>query len=133
MIGYTLRSWIYPILWMAIILVLSSLPGWFSEPIQRVLGNRVPFLIFSDSMAHFVGYVVLGVLLYNALHATCSRRSLDWLLFMVLLVGMAFALLEEAYQLLIPQRAFQVVDILVDFMGIISVCGYVNMKMERER
>lgn len=85
-------------------------------------------------MAHFVGYVVLGVLLYNALRATTSqRRSLDWLLFMVLVVGMSFALFEEAYQVLIPQRSFQVVDILVDFMGIISVCGYVNMKMERGR
>ena len=52
---------------------------------------------------------------------------------MVLLVGMVFAILAEAHQFLIPQRGFQVVDLLVDFMGLISVCGYINMKMERRR
>ena len=133
-IGYTLMSWIPAILWMAIIIVPSSMPGWFFEPIQRSLGYKDLSLIFSDPMAHFMEYVVLGVLLYNALRdTTFQRRSLDWLLFMVLLVGMVFAIFDEAHQFLIPQRGFQVMDLLVDFMGLISVCGYINMKMERSR
>ena len=101
MIGYTLRSWIAAILWMAIILVLSSLPGWFFEPIQRGIGDNGISLVFSDPVAHFGEYVVLGVLLYNALRGTCPRRSLDWLLFMVLLIGMGFAFLDEAHQFLV--------------------------------
>ena len=128
MFGYTLRSWLPTIFWMAIILVLSSMPGWFFEPVQLGLGKRELFLIQLAPMIQFIEYLVLGYMLYNGLRETCSWRDLDWVLSMVLLVGMAFAFLDEAYQFLMPQRDFQPFDLLVDFMGLISVCGYVNMK-----
>jgi VanZ family protein len=52
----------------------------------------------------------------------------------VLLMTMAFALSDEIHQLFVPGRAFQVIDLIIDFLGLLfGVYLYQRLKIEPQR
>jgi VanZ family protein len=52
----------------------------------------------------------------------------------LLLMTMAFALSDEIHQLFVPGRAFQVIDLIIDFLGILfGVFLYTKLKIEPQR
>ena len=52
----------------------------------------------------------------------------------LLLMTMAFALSDEIHQLFVPGRAFQVIDLIIDFLGILfGVYLYKRLKIEPQR
>jgi VanZ family protein len=52
----------------------------------------------------------------------------------LLLMTMAFALSDEIHQLFVPGRAFQVIDLIIDFLGILfGVYLYQRLKIEPQR
>lgn len=83
---------------MALIIVLSSIPG---EEIPEV-GFE-----FADKLAHFLEYFVLGNLLLFAF----KRRK-------VLLWGVAFGVIDELHQLLIPGRESSLADLAMNVIGL---------------
>ena len=66
--------------------------------------------------AHFSEYAILGALLLQVLRGRRGRG-----LVLTILVGVVFALLDEWRQYHTPGRVFDLMDILVDSLGV--VCG----------
>jgi VanZ family protein len=85
-------------------------------------GSSVPFLgrlplagRGSDKLAHFCEFLVLGYLVRRAV-ATEGRSERRAQLLALILCG-AWALLDEAHQMLVPSRSPEVLDLLADGAG----------------
>jgi VanZ family protein len=97
------RSWLPPLLWAALILVLTSIP---------VPGNVI--VPGGDKTAHVLMYGVLGFL-----SARAARRSsfAPSSLIVVVLAIAVFAAIDEAHQLAIPGRSADRLDWYADVVG----------------
>jgi len=94
--------------WAILILIVSSIPN-LSTP---SLG-----FTFADKVAHFVEYLILGLLVAVAFH----REGRSKPLVTAIIVCCAFGILDELHQALVPGRTADIFDILADFLG--SVAG----------
>ena len=107
--GYRLLPALGLLAWMGLILFLSSrssLPA--DSPTVRWLGQ------YQDEVGHLGEYAVLGMLAYMALRPFLSEGRT----FVVgLAFSMVFALGDEAFQGLIPNRAPEFKDIVLDAVG----------------
>ena len=107
---YRLLSRIALVLWMALILFLSSrssLPA--DSPVVAWLGQ------YQDEVGHLGEYAILGMLAYLSLLPSFGRRR-AWML--SLAFGVVFALADEAFQSTIPNRTAQVTDIIIDVVAV---------------
>ena len=97
------RLWLPPLLWAAIILLLTSIP----------VPERV-YVPGGDKTAHILMYGVLGFLSARAaLRSSWSAPGL-----VVLLLGIVtFAAMDEAHQMLIPGRFADRMDWYADIVG----------------
>ncbi len=107
---------------MAAIFCLSSQSG---EESAETSGFVIGFLDlffkstvaqdFIRTLAHFTEYAVLGSLMYNVIYSFNVKLTP--------LVSIAFSLIyalsDEIHQYFVPERAFQLSDLAVDFGGII--------------
>lgn len=100
-----MEKYILPVTWTLAIFIVSSIPG--SELPEQ------PFPGF-DKFAHFVEYLILGFLWAKAL----GRK-----LFFIILLGIIYGILDEIHQIFVPLREFNIMDILVDSIGV--VCGVI--------
>jgi VanZ family protein len=102
------RPWVVVFIWTAIVLGISSIPNITAPP-------GAPTRL--DLLAHFVEYLVLGLLLSRALLA-----EVPWgrpaIFGVALLLGVGIAVLDEFHQRAIPGRSCDAVDMLADACGI---------------
>lgn len=98
-----MKSYIFPVLWTALISILSSIPGSDLPD--------VPFAGF-DKVAHLGLYLVLGFLWASAVKSK---------FLLTILLGASYGALDEVHQIFVPLRTFSVFDILFDGIGV--VCG----------
>ncbi|MBU5467322.1 VanZ family protein [Virgibacillus sp. MSJ-26] len=127
-------SWIAVILWMALIFYLSHQPssvssGLSSGLLMSIL-NRVEGIIPFEGLdmgtlhhlfrksAHFIAYLILGMLCFNALkksypHAVKSAT-------LAFLICVLYAISDETHQLFIPGRSGEVRDVFIDSLGSIT-------------
>ena len=100
-------AWAPPLVWAGLILVLGHLP----PPIE-------PHALFPhvDKIVHFSEYSVLGVLLVRA------TRGSEWSSPMAgaIILGLLFAIIDEAHQAWIPSRVSDMMDFAADGIGIIG-------------
>lgn len=94
------------LLWIAVILAVSSIPG---PTLQQVSFS------VKDSLAHFVEYAVLGFLSYRLLRA--EGRGVAGALLGTLVLGALMGAIDESYQRLIPGRLTTWADYAADFAG----------------
>lgn len=94
------------LLWVAVILAVSSIPG----PTLQGVGFTV-----QDSLAHLVEYAILGFLAYRLLRA--EGRGVTGALLGSLILGAALGALDENYQRVIPGRMTTWADYLADLTG----------------
>jgi VanZ family protein len=103
----SLRAWRWALAWMALIFVLSSVPG---SAIPEV---PVPQ---TDKLVHAVLYGVLGFLCARALAATTAIRGRRLVLFAALLATL-YGVTDELHQLLTPRRSCDARDAAADAVG----------------
>ncbi len=96
-----LVRWAVAALWATVIFALSSVPG-----------SQVPGRF--GSLAHFVEYAVLAILLLRALEPGRSTRSA---VVMALVLASAYGVTDEFHQLFVPLRVADPMDWLVDTAG----------------
>lgn len=87
----------------------TAVASWLGE----FIGNIPEDVI--RTIAHCCEFAALGFLMHNALHSfKCSISPL-------ISIGASFlySVSDEIHQLFIPGRAFQLVDLAVDFVGIV--------------
>jgi len=138
-----LKYWLPVLLWSTVIFFFSSNPDPYKY-LPEAWRNVVPFREVSDSsltewigqLMHFVEYLVLAFLLRRSLHASGrDARALyktsaasTKIPALVILISMLFALSDEIHQLFVPGRAFQIIDLFIDFLG--SLFGVIIFKIK---
>jgi len=101
----TIGRWAPVVVWAAVILISTSLPGQAVPPGPPGI----------DKAVHFGAYAVLGVL---GVHAAAGMRTAPVrTIVMVLLTTAAFAAIDEWHQGFIPGRYPDVADWVADVAG----------------
>ena len=131
-------SWTAVILWMALIFNLSSqvaeqsneLSTGITEVIVKTVEKVAPQAAFDIKSfnnilrknAHFFAYLVLGILLLNAL----SRSGVNGYRGVILALGICilYAISDEVHQLFVPGRGGQVKDVIIDSAGAGAGIGF---------
>ena len=106
-----IKPWIPPCSLAALIFLLSSTPGTYYPKHPEFLNNIV----------HFTEFGLLSFLLARALHYRYPLTSRG-LFFWTTAICFSFGLLDEAHQFLVPERVFDLMDLLFDSMG--TIAGY---------
>ncbi|SNT30381.1 VanZ like family protein [Anaerovirgula multivorans] len=130
-------SWLAVLLWMVLIFYLSAQPAvqsnnlskGITEVIVETVGRVAPNDSFDISRlnhlirknAHFFAYLVLGILVMNAM----KRSGIDGFKRLILSLGICvlYAVSDEVHQLFVPGRSGQVKDVFIDSAG--AVVGIV--------
>ena len=135
-------SWLLVILWMALIFYLSHQPATESNSLSTGITERVVAIIervTSDidfdvsnfnhivrKNAHFFAYLILGVLVSNALKSNGINGPKRFLI--ALLICVLYAISDEVHQLYVSGRAGQVKDVIIDSAGaIVGIGGYLAL------
>jgi len=100
-------AWAPAVIMMVIIIALCSLPG------PKLAKSPYPHW---DKVLHFAVFIPLGWFLVRGAALRGRRRVL---LFAIAL-STSFAVLAEAYQLLIPGRSSEVFDAAANFLGALA-------------
>ena len=119
------------IAWMVMIFLLSSegkaVSTGRSDMIVETLQNfgvsgQTDLLTFIvRKSAHFIAYLVLGILAYNAFGIHKFKSRILFMLSSGLVI--LYAVSDEIHQLLVPGRSGEIRDVLIDSSaGIIGIC-----------
>lgn len=123
----TIIAYILPVIWMAVIFVLSSQGHDVSsgqsmtvvQSVAHTTGVVLPEWVVRKG-AHIVAYFILGALVYNAVYPHGLRRQTTATV--SILVVVAYAISDEIHQLYVPGRSGELRDVLID-----SVAGAVGV------
>jgi VanZ family protein len=96
---------IYLLVYMIIILSLSSLPG---ESLPKSM------LLNFDKLIHLIEYFILGILLMKSMKSISAK-----MLIIVIPFGIFFGIMDEYLQSFISGRFSSIWDVLADTLGII--------------
>ncbi len=131
MMIYIILSWMAVMLWMALIFKLSSQVAEKSSELSKSIANIVLKTLNKVSHkenidvgrlnhvvrknAHFFVYLVLGVLVINAL----SIGGVYGLRGVIIAVSICvlYAVSDEVHQLFVPGRCGQIKDVIIDSAG----------------
>lgn len=141
MTKHTLISWTAVILWMSIIFYLSHQPGSqsselslnFAEPLIEAVEKVSPeasvyiedFHTYVRKSAHFIAYLIMGILSVNALKASGVQgfRKIS----MAFAICLLFAASDEFHQLFIDGRSGEARDVLIDSAGALVGIGIYSL------
>ncbi|WML36475.1 VanZ family protein [Clostridium sp. OS1-26] len=120
-------KWILVITWMVIIFWFSNQPAVISDEkskfvihvfkvlgfnLDSILGDLANFIV--RKVGHFTEYLILYVLLFNALLEDFNfKKSLMVSLFIVFV----YACSDEIHQIFIPGRTARIRDVIIDTCG----------------
>ncbi len=130
--------WLIVLVWMVVIFLFSSqnaenssstssLPTEFlarilkpkfdnyNESDKILILNRCQFIVRKS--AHFSVYTILGMLTYNAFRIS-ERFSKKVTILFSMLVCLLYAISDEIHQYFVPGRACRVLDVSIDFSGV---------------
>ena len=99
------RFWLPPLLWAALIFVLSSIPD-LAPP------EAIQFR-FWDKLAHASVYAILGALIARAWTGTNRHYAL----IASMMIGTLYGASDELHQFFVPGRFSQISDIVADAAG----------------
>lgn len=118
---YISVSWILVIICMGIIFSLSAQNGEESTELSHsfvmAFFERLGLTInegFLRNCAHCLEFMGLSVLIFNAVYATFEAKLTPIIAFAGTVL---YAITDEIHQIFVPDRAFQLSDILVDSTG----------------
>lgn len=119
--AYVIISWILVVACMGVIFSLSAQNG---EESSDLSGSFVMAILqwlkididegFLRSCAHCLEFMGLSVLIFNATYSTWGSKFTPLVAFMG---AVLYAVVDEIHQIFVPDRAFQLSDILVDSTG----------------
>lgn len=124
-------SWILVILWMIVIFNLSAQPVTQSNNLSKSVAkvvvetaekaipkveldiNKTNHLL--RKYAHFFSYLVLGVLVTNAIKLNKAKGFK--LVLVALSICVVYAISDEVHQIFVPGRGGQIRDVIIDSFG----------------
>lgn len=128
------------ILWMALIFCFSNQNGEQSDNLSNGVIVKIANIFVDDNLsvqeqekilekytffvrktAHFLIYLILGVLVINLL----SEYNIKHLILLSLIVCCLYSISDEFHQLLIDGRSCELRDVLIDTIGsYVGICCY---------
>ncbi len=115
------------IIWMIFIFIMSNFngenssnqSGFFVNIISNILKieNTELLSIIIRKIAHFTEYLILAILIYNY-----NKR-----IYLTIIICIIYSLSDELHQLLVPDRVFNIYDIIIDSLG--SLTGVYMTKL----
>ncbi len=118
---YVAVAWLLVTACMGIIFYLSAQNG---EESSDLSGSFVMALLkffnlnieegLLRTMAHCLEFTGLSLLLFNAIYSTWKKKLTPVIAF---LCTVMYAVTDEIHQIFVPERAFQIYDILIDSLG----------------
>lgn len=139
-------AWIPVLLWMILVFYMSHQPAVVSDGLSTGITQKlVAFIenVFSNSEldidrinhyvrknAHFMEYLILGVLTINALRKSgmTGRKAI----IAALLICVLYASSDEFHQLFVPGRAGRITDVLIDSSGALTGILLYSLKFFRQ-
>lgn len=130
-------SWLAVVLWLILIFILSSQPVHKSNGLSKGIAEKIikniekispdkdislgRFNHYLRKTAHFVAYMVLGILVMNVLKAmgVGGKKRIA----LALLICIVYAITDEFHQLFVPGRGAQVKDVIIDSIGALVGVG----------
>jgi VanZ family protein len=103
-------AWAPAVLYMAVIFALSSV---------RIEAPMVEDFPLRDKGVHAVEFAVLGFLLAHATLRTWPRHALWRVAAVAVIIGVAWGVLDELHQALVPGRHAEVLDAVADAVGVV--------------
>lgn len=134
---FKMLSWAAVIVWMAFIFLLSHQPAEESRELSRGMTevivekiekiapqkkfefHKLHYLIRKN--AHFFAYLVLGILVLNAVRRSGDKEIQS--LGIALIVCVFYALSDEIHQLFVPGRSGEWRDVMIDTAGALFGMG----------
>ena len=119
-----IKEWITPGIWIGLIFAISSIPNSSIVRTYGVKNNILRFLL-SDPVVHAVMFGVLSFLVGHGFRRSFVLLPGKRLILYTFCSTFLFALAVEVYQqLLVPERALEMRDIVFNLVGIGAACGY---------
>ena len=125
-------SWLLVLSWMLLIFSLSAQPAEQSsqlsggitvtviETVEKVMPNlsinRDTLSHLIRKNAHFFAYLILGVLVTNALYYS-TKMQVKKQIILSFIICVLYAISDEVHQLFVPGRSGEVKDVLIDSAG----------------
>ena len=115
------------ILWACFIFYLSNQPSQVSgkvsgDMIKSVLSvSEATFNLIHNplrELMHAVEFLIFALLLFNVLH----NFNVKSVYIYCILISIVCSILDETHQLYVPGRAFEILDLILDSIGIIIAC-----------
>lgn len=135
-----LKYWLPPVVWAALFFPLGNVylsKPWLSRFVHLIMKFLFPgvtsrtadsvYILLRKSM-HFFEYAVLAFLIYRAFR---SGRRLRWnpnWAFWAAAIAIAYGLLDESLQMLVPGRNGSLIDWAIDAAGALSMIGLLSWK-----
>ena len=141
--------WLVVLIWMGLIFFLSSqqaadsnqLSTGISKFIMGLISGILPGLSpqvqwlnhIVRKNAHFIAYLILGLLQVNALYLNGKRGGKAFIL--ALLISFLYAASDEFHQTFVPGRSGELRDVMIDTAGALTGIGtymLIRMKWRKE-
>jgi VanZ family protein len=93
-------------------------------------GRQLQWVTLPDVITHFIEFGILGILSYRVFRCWTTLTGFSALIFCAL-----FGVLDEVHQWFVPQRSFEIKDMIVDslgaFTGIVIARAVIQRKESR--
>ena len=108
------------IVWAGLIFIGSSIQGSTLPAAPDV----------TSFLVHFFEYAILGFLLCQIVIRKSKVQSQKFKkkIVVILIIGMLYAISDEVHQLFVPGRNFELIDLVMDGMGLITGMFVVALK-----
>ena len=118
-IGKITFYWLPVIIYMCLIFYLSSMPG--TDVITKISIN--------DKILHSIEFFILAVLLYRCFNNAKNRRIKENRYLLAVSLAILYAVSDEFHQSFVPGRAADIIDVIADSIGAVSIIGLGHIKM----
>lgn len=112
------------IIWMTLIFIMSSFEASISEDQSNFIIDIInKFIHINNSdylsivirkSAHFIEYLILGILVYNMIKIYNKN------IYLSAIICIIYSISDEIHQMFVPGRSCQILDIGLDCLGSIS-------------
>jgi VanZ family protein len=80
-------------------------------------GNITISNFFVRKSAHFIEYMILGILFFNSFFNGINLKTVAFTAF---LWGLGYSITDEIHQIFVPGRTAKIMDVLIDSTGVVS-------------
>lgn len=133
-------SWLAAVVWAIVIFcfsaqnadISSSTSTKFTQAVINMVSDDLPenkiitmsleLDFFVRKLAHFTAYLILGILIYNALRCTDKNNIFT----LSLVCCILYAISDEIHQHFVPGRACRILDVTIDSAGSLTgICIFI--------